>query len=234
LRDPQIMFFRLASATAFLAASSIVAAPVAAANIPHLSTRPVAWAPGGVEVNAQNHRWHRRDRIDGGDVLAGVLVLGTIAAVASAASSKRDRQYRYPQRYPAPDARYDYRNRPLGSRYEGDRGLDRAVDACAREVARAGMVDSVDGVYRIADGWRVSGRLSTGAQFNCSVGSDGRIYAIDYDGRAASSDEQWDDDRYAAARADHDRAVAPAYPGGPLPGDDVEDGGLRTSPDFDE
>ena len=226
------MFFRLASAGALLAAASMTASPLAAADLPLPSAHAGAGVWGASDVNAQNHRWHRRDRIDGGDVVAGVLVLGTIAAIASAASSNRDRQYRYPQRYPVPGERYDYRDRPVDSRYDSDRGLDRAVDICAREVERTARVDTVDEVQRIGEGWRVSGRISTGVPFSCSVGSDGRIDAIDYDGRGVSSGAQWDDDRYAAARAEQERAGDPAYPGGPQRGDDVDYADRNDSPDI--
>jgi hypothetical protein len=226
------MLFRFASASALVAAASMAAAPLAAANLPRVPAAPVAGVLSANGVNADNHRWHRRDRIDGGDVVAGVLVIGAIAAIASAANSNRDRQYRYPQRYPAPNERYDYRDGPLDSRYDRDRGLDRAVDMCAREVERNGRVDTVDGVDRNGDGWRVTGKLATGAPFACSIGNDGRIDAVDYGDRGAANDAQWDDDRYAAARAAHDGAAAPAYPGGPLPGDDVDPDDAGPSPDF--
>lgn len=227
------MFFRLASVGALLAAASMSATPLAAASFPRVSARPLENVLGANDINAENHRWHRRDRIDGGDIVAGVLVLGTIAAIASAANSNRDREYRYPQRYPVPSERYDYRDRPVDSRYDSDRGLDRAVDVCAREVGRTGRIDMVDAVQRSGDGWRVSGTLATGAPFSCSVGSDGRVSAMDDEDRGVSSNAQWDDERYAAARAEHERAGAPAYPGGPLPGDGADYAGQGASPDFD-
>ena len=54
---------------------------------------------------ASARHWRHHDRVDGGDVLAGVLILGGIAAVAAAASSsnrsREARDYRYPDsRYP--------------------------------------------------------------------------------------------------------------------------------------
>lgn len=226
------MFFRLASAGAFVAAASMAAAPLAAAEFPRVATQPMAGALSTNGVNADNHRWHRRDRIDGGDVVAGVLVIGAIAAIASAANSNRDREYRYPQRYPAPDRPYDYRSGPTDSRYIDNRGLDRAVDMCARELERTARIDMVDAVERNGDGWRVTGRLGNGNAFTCSVGNDGRIDAIDTGNRGAAADRQWDDDRYAAARAAQDGAVAPAYPGGPLPGDSVDGDDADASPDF--
>ena len=231
------MFFRFASAVALAAAGSMVAAPLAAAELPRLSDRASVAASAVFDSAATNadgyRRWRHRDRVDAGDVIAGVLVLGTIAAVASAASkAKQDRTYRYPQRYPYPDRPYDYRSRPLDSRYDG-RGLDGAVDTCVREVERNGAVDAVDRAERTGTGWHVSGRTRGGAPFDCTIGSDGRIEAIDMSGRGAVNDGQWDDDRYAAARAAQDGAAAPAYPGGPI-GNEADDGryDAAAAPDF--
>ncbi len=234
------MLFRFASASALVAVASMAVAPLAAAELPR-SAAPAAVATAGVfdadAVNADNYRrWRHRDRVDGGDVVAGVLVLGAIAAIASAASnSNRDRQYRYPQRYPASDRPYDYRSGSIDSRYDGSRGIDRAVDVCAREVERNAKVDTIDGVERSGDGWRVSGRLGNGDPFTCSVGSDGRIGAVQYGNRGAENDRQWDDDRYADARQRQDGDVVPSYPGGPV-GDEADYSDERydtdATPDF--
>src|SRR5262245_40287131 len=66
--------------------------------------------------------WHRHgDGIDGGDVVAGLLIFGGIAAIAAAASSKsnKDRQARQDDRYrDYPDS--DYRDVPPQS-YQNDR-----------------------------------------------------------------------------------------------------------------
>ena len=225
------MFFRLASVGALAAAASMATAPLAAAEFSHLSPQSATSVLSTDGVNADNHRWHRRDRIDGGDVIAGVLVIGAIAAIASAAKSNRNREYRYPQRYPAPDRPYDYRSNPTDWRSGDGRGLDRAVDMCARELERTARVDTVDAVERNGYGWRVTGRLGNGDAFTCSIGNDGRIESIDTGNRGATNDRQWDDDGYAAARAAQDGAAAPAYPGGPLPGEDI-DGDEGALPDY--
>ena len=86
-----------------------------AADLPHPST-PAPYASVGVltgdAVTAHGWRGYRhRDRVDAGDVLAGVLIIGGIAAIASAASnSSRNRDYR--------DDRYrnDYRYRSSDDR----------------------------------------------------------------------------------------------------------------------
>lgn len=100
-----------------------------------------------------------RDRdggIDAGDVIAGAVILGGIAAVAAAVSSNdRDRRYRGDYRY----------NGNRYARYGGS--PSQAVETCVRAVER----DAQRAGYRFADvtqirdvddrrnGWRVKGRL---------------------------------------------------------------------------
>lgn len=227
LRDLQIMPIRFASAAAVAAAVSMLAAPAAAVELPQYAPAQFAGYSAMTDsgaIRAQAHRrWRHRDRVDAGDVIAGVAVLGVIAAVASAASkSSRDRDYRYPQRFPYPERPYDYRSGGGDWRTDQSRGLDRAVDMCAREVERNTAIDTVDNVQRTATGWHVSGRLRDGAPFNCTIGNDGRIEGVDYGRLGAVEDRQWDDERYAAARRAQDGTQAPAYPGGPI-GDEAGD-----------
>ena len=153
---------------------------------------------------ASARHWRHRDRVDTGDVLAGLLVIGGIAAVASAASkSNRDREardYRYPDPDRYPDADYrDYRetdgrygaprseeNYGGGSTSWRDSGnIDGAVNACLGEIERRErQVDTVEGVNRASDGWRVDGRLRDGRAFSCTTGPDARIRSATVDGRA--------------------------------------------------
>lgn len=239
------MMPRLATVAAFAATASMVVTPLTAAEMPAVQA-PAALAKAGFEadgVNADNYRrWHRRDRVDAGDVIGGLLVLGTIAAVASAASNanrNRARDYRYPYRSPYPGGSYDSRYRTQDDR-GWSAGNERAVDMCAREVERNARIDTVDAAERNAAGWHVTGRLRTGQNFTCMIGNDGRIDGVEYGQgfdrqRGAVLDRQWQDDRYAAARqAEDGRAAVPAYPGGPLPGDPTGDGRYETAdaPDF--
>lgn len=132
---------------------------------------------------------HHDDGIDGGDILAGLLIFGTIAAVASAASKsnkdKQDNSYRYPDQSP-PAPRYDDRPSGSGSRDWGrSRSIDGAVDTCVGEIERgSARVDSVDSVDRDGDGWRVSGKVRAGAPYVCSVTADGRVRNLSVDGKA--------------------------------------------------
>ena len=162
------------------------------------------------------HRHHDRG-IDGGDVLAGLLIVGGIAAIASAASNKakKDRQAREDART-RDDYRGDYRSndgRPYddyagdlpqnpngtpradygdarsdawrdqpGTANRGGYGVDGAVDACVGEVERGGdsarSVDTIDGVNREGQGWRVAGRVRGGYGFSCVVDRDGRVKSV--------------------------------------------------------
>lgn len=199
---------KLAAATAVAAAFSMVSpAPAAAVELP----RPVtAKAFDGDALDAERdrrRRWgrHRDNGIDAGDVLAGVLILGGIAAIASAASKERAED-RYPARYPD-DVRY---GTPSSEGRFESRGIDRAVDMCVREVERGqGYVAGVDSANRDAEGWRVAGELESGASFWCTIDNSGRISGVGGSGTAYGEpveDLQYDDDYYVRARAAQDGA----------------------------
>ncbi len=99
-----------------------------------------------------------RDRdggIDAGDVIAGAVILGGIAAVAAAVSSNdRDRRYR---------GNYRYNNRY--ARYGGSpsQAVEQCVRAVERNAQRAGYrfadVTQIRDVDDRRNGWRVKGRL---------------------------------------------------------------------------
>ena len=222
------------------ATASLAATPVAAADLPVSPSRS-AVAVDHYDADAQNadryrgyrYRGYRhRNRVDAGDVIAGVAVIGAIAAIASAANKNRDRDRYRDRRYPASYPSYDRTS-----------GLDRAVDQCVREIERDARVGDVDGVDRTGSGWRVTGSLYNGDGFTCSIGNDGRIDGIDYGQRGFSGagygteptysgedDRQWDDAAYTQARANAgyaepaasptpDSQSQPAYPGGPVAGE---------------
>lgn len=129
--------------------------------------------------------WHRdRGGIDGGDVLAGILIIGGIAAIATAASNaeKRKREAREDDGYryrPEEDRRDDRRD---GWRDQSDRGsgssarsLNDAVEVCAAEAERSGEIEEVYDATRNGDGYRVSGTFRNGDRFSCGVGRDGGV-----------------------------------------------------------
>lgn len=210
-------------------AFALVATPVTAAELP--LPRPAAV----VELDqaaAHSRRYrHRDDGIDAGDVFAGVLVLGAVAALAGAFDGDRDRPRRYPD-----DIRHRERDREDG-------GIGRAVDMCLAAIERArGRVERIEQATRDARGWHVSGIGADGACFSCRIGSDGRIETLDLGGSYETHAPpagygQHADAVYARLREERrvspagpDEAAPgydfgneeplPAYPGGPLPGEE--------------
>lgn len=162
--------------TALSVALLPVAASAAEAGIPGEKGNGVAvletsrWSIDAETANRyRGYGRHRhRDRIDGGDILAGVLILGGIAAIAGAASKSNDRSDRYDRR--------------------GSSSYDDAADQCARAAERqAGnnaRVDRVTGVAREGNGWRVSGELTSSRgleDFQCGVSNNGRIDYLQID-----------------------------------------------------
>ena len=228
-------FNRFAAFSACIAALSMAATPLAAADLPIAAPSGASTVPhfavfDADSLKAEGHRrWRYRDRIDAGDVLAGVLIIGGIAAIANAAA-KSDRNERYRER----DERYDrpdYRESRDSRRSDGARGIDRAVEICVAEIERDVRIDTVDRVDRDGEGWRVAGTIFNGDRFTCEIGADGRIERVDYGGSFASAvvpaGNQHSDERYRAAWAEVDGKPAtapsgapqPAYPGGPVEGD---------------
>lgn len=240
------------AAPALLAAASLMATPAAAADMPvlaHVEVAPVAhngpYVSTGIGLgwsSGWGSRWgggyrgrhHRHRGSTAGDILTGILILGTVAAVANAAKKSGERRS-YPQRYPYPDRRTDWRP-------DGAQGLEGAADMCLREVERNARAREVTRVERSASGWLVTGAMADGAAFSCSIGADGRIDRVDVGGRAQvleETDRQYDDERYRSARAEADAAPSPGldtgpqpdYPGGPLPGEDPDSLPPAPSPD---
>lgn len=166
---------RLAAALAGAAALSLVASPAAARGWD-------GWGGG--------HYHRHRGGVDGGDVLAGILILGGIAAIASAASKAekggqgRDDPRNRDWERQRPEPRYGKPRAGEGAYGAGPIGD--AVDSCTDEVERSGaQVDTVDAVVREGDGWRVRGRGDDGRAFACTVDAEGRIRGVTIDGRAA-------------------------------------------------
>ena len=257
----------LGSALGLTAALSMAATPAVAAELPRPSGH-VPFEMHGVfmaeDETADNfrHRRYRRNRVDAGDVIAGVLVIGAIAAIASSASSsKRDRRTR-DDRYDNRDVQQRSQPRRGDARFNGESGIDGAVSQCVSAIERDVRVDSVDTVNRSADGWRVTGSIYNGEGFACQINARGEIQDISYGGQfsaqssaAPVQDRQWSEDRYAAAwdrveqgeTAQQTRSAnasevqqastdygeprytpqqaqqQPAYPGGPLEGETLEE-----------
>ena len=250
---------RFASSASLAAALCMCATPAAALDLPVVHTPATEYgnalpADAGEANQYRRYRGHRnrhRDRgIDAGDVVAGVVVLGALAAILSSSNNDRDR---YDDRRTR--ARYDDRRRNYESR-----GVEGAVDMCVDQVEyRGNGVDAVDRADRTASGWTVSGMLENGERWTCFIDNGGQIRSVDYGGvaysraPAASGAGQLSDDAYRNARATtrtaadevyryDDRPAAggpvtggpqPAYPGGPLPGEEGYDSDWRDDSEWE-
>ena len=105
-------------------------------------------------------RGHHRDKVDAGDVIAGALVIGGIAALAGAFDGKKDRRYH--------GTNYNH-NRHYNAGYAYNRGGgQRAVERCIRVAERQARrfggyrfadVTQIRDVDRTRYGWRVKGRI---------------------------------------------------------------------------
>ncbi len=198
------------SVTFALAACASLAAPAVALDLPYQA--PIHAYDNSAENAAYHRDWRRNKRVDAGDVIAGVLILGGIAAVASAANRSRDVE-RYPTRYPS---RYPY---PEDPRYRDNQrgwqtnGIDRAVDMCVAEIERGrDRVAAVESASRGVDGWFVSGEIEGGALFTCRIDNDGRIDDVQIGGGSARYPAAGDE-RYGDGRYDDDRYGDDGYTG---------------------
>jgi hypothetical protein len=132
--------------------------------------------------------YHKRDRVDGGDILAGILIIGGIAAIASAASKAKKEREQMPRDYPDDSYREDRNDYGRGDdrpEWREGSGIDMAVNRCIDEVNRGReRVGEVESVNRDANGWRVSGTTTGRGNFSCTIDRDGRIRNVNVDGQA--------------------------------------------------
>lgn len=136
---------------------------------------------------ANDHR--DRDGISAGEVIAGAVVIGGIAALAGAFDGDRDHR------------RYDYRDRDFRGydRYHDNRGFGiaggsrNAVERCVRAAENqarrfvgyrfADVIDVRD-IDRTRDGFRVRGRIDVGGGWG-RRGNDRGSFTCRLDGRGA-------------------------------------------------
>lgn len=229
----------LAKFSAGCALAALAFSPVQAAELPRVGA-PAVQADYAVQTvlndgvdeaeHRSRYRYRRhRDRTDAGDIIVGAAIIGGVFAILAASNnSSKDRSERYDTN------RYD-------TDYVSDDAFDNAVNSCVNRVEREQRIGSVDNVGRTRTGYSVSGTLASGTNFSCQVTGSGRVTSIDYGRSGVSyqsggdvygdpqySDPQYSDDVYARARARVDSGpystpdsnAQPAYPGGPLPGDD--------------
>lgn len=138
---------------------------------------------------ADGREYRDHDGISAGDVIAGALVIGGIAAIASA-SSRSDRDYRYD------DYRYDRAGYGWGSGYGGRyyngnprQAVEQCIYAAERTASRYsyGRADVTD-IRQVSEtryGWQVKGRIavnSLGRDWRDGDGYYGRGWGGDYRG----------------------------------------------------
>ncbi|WP_374411377.1 hypothetical protein [Novosphingobium colocasiae] len=171
--------------------SRLAVALTATAAFAMTATPALARGHGGWHGGYGHGHRHHGGGIDGGDLLAGLLIVGGVAAIATAASnSARDRDRndardRDGGRYEDDSAGYD-RGRddaPVGARDQASGHFDDAVGVCADEIEKGDrQVDTVDTVTRSADRYSVSGRLTDGRGFACSIDDSGQVRSVAVDG----------------------------------------------------
>lgn len=139
------------------------------------------------------HRHHDRDRVDAGDVIAGIFLIGAIAAIADGAEKSKERKRREREeeyRYIPPAPEGDYRAVPQGNDapqwVPGNNSFEmRAVDACSwaaeGEIGEEARVGQIDSVIRNGDAWQVAGTVAAPEtmprEFSCTF-RDGRVSEI--------------------------------------------------------
>ena len=186
---------KLAAATAVAAAFSLLATPAVAVELPRVANQPQAWDADALNAENRRHHGHGDDDwdVDGDDILAGVLILGGIAAISAIANSNKRREpvYQHPEPYPedagyqAPAPESDYRRG----------GMAEAVDTCVAEVeADRGPVGSVDRAQRSGEGWYVAGELEGGTAYACWTDGAGRVTDIEAGDYSASYEAPADED----------------------------------------
>ncbi|MEP3051423.1 MAG: hypothetical protein ABJP48_00395 [Erythrobacter sp.] len=102
---------------------------------------------------------HRDRGIDTGDVIAGALIIGGIAAIASAASNNRDRNRNYNS-----NRRYNQQVNYGFNRGSSRGAVEQCINAAERQARRFGGfryadVTQIRDVDRTRNGFRVKGRI---------------------------------------------------------------------------
>lgn len=134
----------------------------------YLSKATLALAAAATVISATPAQAGRFDRNNGdgistGDVIAGALIIGGIAAVAVAASNGRDGRYddRYDDRY---ERRGDYSRGGYDRsdrRFSSRAAVDQCVRAAQNQASRYGRarVTDVTRIDRVRGGYEVRGRI---------------------------------------------------------------------------
>ena len=154
-----------------------------------LAIATAATAIAATPAQAGRYDRHYDNGISAGDVIAGALIIGGIAAVVSAASKGRDNHYDDRGRrgdYYRGDRDYGYSDQRYSSRY----AVDQCVRAAQREANRYGRarVTDVTRIEQVRGGYEIRGRLIVE-----NVGH--RDHQGDWD-RYGNRYDRYDDNRY--------------------------------------
>lgn len=147
-----------------------------------LALAAAATVVAATPATAERYDYRRGDGIGAGEIIAGALIIGGIAAVATAASNNRDRGYgyndRYNDRYDYGRAGYDYGER----RFDSRSAVERCVRAAERQASRYGRarITDVTRIDRVRGGFEVRGRLVV-EERGFRGGRDWDRFGYDYD-----------------------------------------------------
>lgn len=145
-----------------------------------------ALATMAVPAQARDYygRDHGRDGISAGEVIAGAVILGGIAAILSSGNNRNNSYETYDNR--SGDDRYDRYDRDQGNYYNGNSGSRSAINQCVRGVENYSVrynrskVTEIQGIERTRDGYRVSGNVVVREGYrDRGYGRDDRGYGRD-------------------------------------------------------
>ncbi|MCC7395425.1 MAG: hypothetical protein IT553_11325 [Sphingomonadaceae bacterium] len=169
------------------------ASPLRAASAAVLAGSMVLTAMPASAQRYERHRDRYHDGISAGEVIAGAVIIGGLAAILSGGGRDRNDR-RYDPRYGNYDNRYDgYYD---GYNWDSYGGSREAIQRCVRAVERRGGYGADTDVRRITDidrirgGYRVQGNVAVDYRRgyrNDWRDRDGR-YGRDWDGRQRYDD----------------------------------------------
>ncbi len=125
-----------------------------------------------VPAQARDHYDHNRDGISAGEVIAGAVILGGIAAVLTSGRGNNNRYDNSGYEYSRGDGRYDRNDRGYGYGYSNGGGSRAAINQCVRGVENyssqynRSKVTEVQGIERTRYGYKVSGNVVVQEGYN--------------------------------------------------------------------
>ena len=145
----------------------------------------MAMAAASPAAAQERYRHNDRDRggLSTGEIIAGVAVLGGLAAVLASSRNNRDRDYRH-------DGRYDDRRGWNDYQRSADRAIDQCVRAAERRARRwsgnRAEVTDIRDIDRRRGGFEVKGRIAVREDYR------GR----GWDRSSYRRNDRWDDGRF--------------------------------------